>query len=170
MMSLVQSVLEQQRIQLAATEGRDVHGDVRPRPRPTPLPALAVHFLSGALQPHPVIQLNAPPEHHGELWRRLFIRDPAPASLEVADVGLPKRIGGPFRPGFDPRRGSFQAGFDPRRRFSRLTEADVLAIRESSEASSVLARRYGVDVSTIRRTRRGQAWKHLGRSMEAAAG
>ena len=45
---------------------------------------------------------------------------------------------------------------------ARLTEADVLAIRERlNEACSAIAADYGVDHCTIRDILRGRTWRHL---------
>lgn len=44
---------------------------------------------------------------------------------------------------------------------AKLTEEDVLAIRNSTESLSVLARRYGIGKSTAGHTRNGKTWKHL---------
>lgn len=47
--------------------------------------------------------------------------------------------------------------------FAKLTEADVLAIRSSTESSGVLAKRYGLyGPTTINNIRRGRRWKHIG--------
>lgn len=45
--------------------------------------------------------------------------------------------------------------------FSRLTEADVRAIRASNEKGRDLAKRYGVAPATITRVRRGHLWRHV---------
>ena len=44
---------------------------------------------------------------------------------------------------------------------SKLTEADVLAIRSSTEKGVVLAARYGVSGTTISSLRKGKGWPHL---------
>lgn len=44
---------------------------------------------------------------------------------------------------------------------AKLTEAQVLEIRASSEAPGALAQRYGVATNTVRDVVRGQTWKHL---------
>jgi hypothetical protein len=44
---------------------------------------------------------------------------------------------------------------------AKLTEADVLYIRSSSESDSVLGRRYGVFSTTIAAARTGKKWGHL---------
>lgn len=44
---------------------------------------------------------------------------------------------------------------------AKITEADVLAIRASREASTATARQYGLDPSTIRDIRRRKIWKHV---------
>lgn len=44
---------------------------------------------------------------------------------------------------------------------ARLTEADVLAIRASTESKRVLARRFGVSRGTIGFVRNRQTWAHL---------
>jgi hypothetical protein len=44
---------------------------------------------------------------------------------------------------------------------ARLTEADVRAIRASSEPDSALARRYGVTKSAVTFARSGRSWAHL---------
>lgn len=43
--------------------------------------------------------------------------------------------------------------------FAKLTSADVAAIRTSTESSAALARRYGVDRSTVSVARRGLTWR-----------
>lgn len=45
---------------------------------------------------------------------------------------------------------------------AKLTEADVRAIRASPEGCRRLARRYGVDQSTIHDAKTGKTWKHIG--------
>jgi hypothetical protein len=47
---------------------------------------------------------------------------------------------------------------------AKLTQSQVLAIRQSSESQRALGRRYGVDHSTISRIRSGQNWKARARS------
>jgi len=44
---------------------------------------------------------------------------------------------------------------------SKLTEKDVIAIRESSENYRVLAKRYGVHKETINRIRSRKNWSHI---------
>ena len=44
---------------------------------------------------------------------------------------------------------------------SKLTDDDVRAIRGSTESNAALARRLGVDRSTVRRARSGEAWSHV---------
>lgn len=44
---------------------------------------------------------------------------------------------------------------------AKLVDADVIAIRESSELQRVLALRYGVRQTTISKIKRGQKWSHL---------
>lgn len=44
---------------------------------------------------------------------------------------------------------------------SKLTEADVIAIRGSSLTQKELAENYGVDSKTIMKVVRNQTWKHL---------
>jgi len=44
---------------------------------------------------------------------------------------------------------------------SKLTEAEVLAIRASAERGRRLAERYGVSPSTVCEIRKGRKWKHL---------
>lgn len=46
-----------------------------------------------------------------------------------------------------------------RQRSTKLTKTDVAAIRSSSDRNIDLARRYGVDPSTISRTRAGIRWR-----------
>lgn len=48
---------------------------------------------------------------------------------------------------------------------ARLTEADVRAIRASTESSRQLAARLPVTDSLVRRIRRGEAWSHLAASV-----
>lgn len=45
--------------------------------------------------------------------------------------------------------------------FSRLTAADVLAIRASTLGSRRLGKQYGVDKMTIKRVRRRETWAHI---------
>lgn len=46
--------------------------------------------------------------------------------------------------------------------WAKLTEADVVKIRLSKERTGVLAKRYGVNVSTVRAARSGRTkWKHV---------
>lgn len=45
--------------------------------------------------------------------------------------------------------------------FSKLTEADVQAIRASGECLGVLAKRYGVITATISNVLRHSSWKHV---------
>lgn len=45
---------------------------------------------------------------------------------------------------------------------SKLTEADVLAIRSSLESHSKIAKKYGVLFGNIKDIRRGRTWKHCG--------
>ena len=52
---------------------------------------------------------------------------------------------------------------------AKLTEADVLAIRASSDKQSVLAKRFGVDASNIRMILSGRSWKHLLANTELGA-
>lgn len=44
---------------------------------------------------------------------------------------------------------------------SRLTEGQVMEIRQSSESGTVLARRYDIAQTQINRIRRRESWKHL---------
>ena len=44
---------------------------------------------------------------------------------------------------------------------AKLTSADVLAIRASTETQSVLSARYGVGQAQISRIRTGKQWAHL---------
>lgn len=44
---------------------------------------------------------------------------------------------------------------------SKLTEEQVLEIRESSCTAIVLAKQYGVSGNTIGKIRRFETWKHL---------
>lgn len=44
---------------------------------------------------------------------------------------------------------------------SKLTESDVLEIRQAQDSQSSLARRFGVGRSTIFRIRKEQAWRHI---------
>lgn len=46
---------------------------------------------------------------------------------------------------------------------SRLSDADVLEIRRSSLPSRLLAERFGVSSSAVRKARSGKNWKHVGR-------
>lgn len=50
---------------------------------------------------------------------------------------------------------------------AKLTAADIVTIRQSSEPTSELARRYGVSRSTMSAARRGDTWKHLGEVVAA---
>ncbi len=45
---------------------------------------------------------------------------------------------------------------------AKLTEADVLALRASTEPTKVWAARYGLDHSSVWAARVGRTWKHLG--------
>ena len=45
---------------------------------------------------------------------------------------------------------------------AKLWDEEVLAIRASGEPTEVLARRYGVTDSTVRKIRAGTAWAHVG--------
>lgn len=47
---------------------------------------------------------------------------------------------------------------------AKLSETNVLDIRTSSDGTSVLAARYNVSTTHIRRIRRGMAWSHLGQT------
>lgn len=47
-----------------------------------------------------------------------------------------------------------------------LSDADVLAIRLSTERSGILAGRFGVSVTHIRRVKTGVAWSHLTEAIE----
>ena len=44
---------------------------------------------------------------------------------------------------------------------AKLTEADVLSIRASTESNKILAARYGRGIATIQHARSGRYWKHL---------
>ena len=44
---------------------------------------------------------------------------------------------------------------------SKLTEADVLAIRTSNEPADALAARYGINASTVWDIRRRRSWRHI---------
>lgn len=44
---------------------------------------------------------------------------------------------------------------------SILTDSDVLFIRQSTEQTSVLCKKFGVERSTIKKIRSGASWKHL---------
>ena len=44
---------------------------------------------------------------------------------------------------------------------AKLTEADVLAIRASSEPQSAIAKRYGVEQTNISAIKRRKSWKHV---------
>lgn len=44
---------------------------------------------------------------------------------------------------------------------AKLTEADVVVIRASTDTNRALATRYGVDPSTISLARSGRRWRHL---------
>jgi 5-methylcytosine-specific restriction endonuclease McrA len=44
---------------------------------------------------------------------------------------------------------------------SKLTEADVRVIRASPESLRVLARKFGVNRSTIQQVRKGKSWRHV---------
>ena len=44
---------------------------------------------------------------------------------------------------------------------SKITEADVLAIRASSEPSAVVGARFGIDPSNVSCIRRRKTWKHI---------
>ncbi|WP_324807215.1 hypothetical protein SH584_11475 [Sphingomonas sp. LY29] len=44
---------------------------------------------------------------------------------------------------------------------AKLTEADVRAIRVSTETHASLARKYGVTVQVLRAARMGKTWKHI---------
>ncbi len=55
---------------------------------------------------------------------------------------------------FDPRVGELN-------KLAKLTEAQVLAIRASSETNVALAPRYGVNESAIGKIRRRDTWKHI---------
>jgi len=46
---------------------------------------------------------------------------------------------------------------------AKLTDEKVIVILASSEKADVLARRFGVDVTTVRNVRRGTYWKHIPR-------
>jgi hypothetical protein len=62
------------------------------------------------------------------------------------------------------QRHAYANGREPARgeqRASKLTEADVLAIRASSEPPRVLAARYGVSRFFVWEVRTGRAWRHL---------
>jgi hypothetical protein len=48
-----------------------------------------------------------------------------------------------------------------RHRWTKLTAAQVRAIRASAEPTFVLARRYGVDWSAVDKIRKGKSWRHL---------
>ena len=66
----------------------------------------------------------------------------------------------------DNVRHAFQNGLVGDRRGTRnanarLTEADILAIRQSDETEYVTATRYGVSVSTIGRIRRLEGWQDI---------
>lgn len=45
---------------------------------------------------------------------------------------------------------------------SRLTESDVLKIREDNRPYRQIARDYGVNPSTIKRAKTGETWGHIG--------
>lgn len=57
-----------------------------------------------------------------------------------------------FGPGYDPRRGR-----GPR----KLDDEKARTIKTSSESNSVLAERYGVDISLISRIKSGKAWRNV---------
>lgn len=44
---------------------------------------------------------------------------------------------------------------------SKLSQEQVLKIRESSSTAVVLAKQYEVSANTIGKIRRGETWKHL---------
>ena len=46
---------------------------------------------------------------------------------------------------------------------AKLTETEVVMIRESLESEDALARRFGVSRASIGRVRRGEGWRHLAR-------
>ena len=52
---------------------------------------------------------------------------------------------------------------------AKLTEGQAIYIRNSSAATCVLAKRFDVNSTTIRRIRRGASWKHLAHSEARAA-
>jgi hypothetical protein len=54
----------------------------------------------------------------------------------------------------EPRRGELDGN-------AKLTEADVLAIRASSDSGPVLARRFGVSRTTISEIRLRKTWQHI---------
>lgn len=54
-----------------------------------------------------------------------------------------------------------RAEWAAKRSASKLAQEDALAIRVSTEPARVLAHRFGVDESTVRRVRRGDSWKSL---------
>jgi hypothetical protein len=58
-------------------------------------------------------------------------------------------------------RRSALAAAASRKSVSKLTEADVLRIRASSEPARVLAEQFGVDRSTINGIRSGRRWRNL---------
>ena len=57
------------------------------------------------------------------------------------------------------KKGRFTLG--ERNGNAKLTKADVLIIRTSREATTPLARRYGVSREAIRKARNGMFWKHI---------
>ena len=46
--------------------------------------------------------------------------------------------------------------------FSKITDADAIAIRASSKTPSELAKIYPIQASAIGKIKRGQTWKHIG--------
>jgi len=57
------------------------------------------------------------------------------------------------------RKGRLSCGED--RWSAVLTEANVREVRASSESSTILGRRLGVDKSTINKVRTGRTWAHV---------
>lgn len=62
-------------------------------------------------------------------------------------------------------RGSKHRVFGSKTNSAKLTEADAAAVKMSAESTSVLARRYGVDRSTIKRIRNGTHWAYAIRAL-----
>lgn len=59
------------------------------------------------------------------------------------------------------KKGRNNAPNGERQHLSRLTEADVIAIRESSDPGSKLAERFKVSRSALYSARNGETWKHV---------